>query len=156
MCLLIKHLYQGLRKWAEEMRAGGLCPFLQNSWALRECGCLLCRYILSPNPIQEEASPHQGSPTGGAQLFPHDAQEEEDRRQAWLACQGWQLGTQMGVGQRLNVPGEGCRQPTEARQGQGWCSPSPLCVSGTLNATPPVSSRQPLEVFSSSTSGPEK
>lgn len=78
------------------------------------------------------------------------------RGRAWLTCQGWQLGMQMGVGWRLNVPWERCRQPSEAWQGQSRCSSSPFCVPGTLNAPPPVFSQQLLEVYLSTFSDSRK
>lgn len=121
----------------------------------------LYEYQLSPNPAQEEPSlertlcpaPTRVAPPEGG---PDHAQEGEGRRQAWLTCQGWQLGMQMGVGWRLNVPWERCRKPSEAWQGQSRCSSSPFCVPGSLNAPPPVFSQQLLEVYSSTFSDSRK
>lgn len=57
----------------------------------------------------------------GPSPFPHHTEAGEGGRRAWLTCQGWQLGMQMGVGQRLNVPRGVCRHLTEAKQGQAGC-----------------------------------
>lgn len=120
VCLLVEYRHRGLRKWAGGTReGGGLCPFLQNSPALRENGSTLHPAGSQPQPngtLPLPPAPMWAAP--GLQPFPQPAWEGQGGRQAQLTCQGWQLGMQMGVGQRLNAPGEGSRRLAEARKGQ--------------------------------------
>ena len=121
----------------------------------------LYKYQLSPNPTQDDPSLERTLCPAPARVAPPErgpdhAQEGDGRTQAWLTCQGWQLGMQLGVGWRLNVLRERCRQPSEVWQGQSQCSSSLFCVPGTLKAPSPVFSQQLLEVYSSTFSDSRK
>lgn len=102
----------------------------------------------SPSPSPELGLTGPSTPTPppapmwtapGLQPFPPLGWEGPGGRRAQLTCQGLQLGMQMGVGQRLNAPGEGSgrgQRPGKARLATGPMLPgSPLCPH-TLNASP--------------------
>lgn len=81
----------------------------------------------SPSPSPELGLTGPSTPTPppapmwtapGLQPFPPLGWEGPGGRRAQLTCQGLQLGMQMGVGQRLNAPGEGSGPWSEARKGQ--------------------------------------
>lgn len=93
-------------------------------------------------PPQLLPIPRQDSPR--LQPFPPPCpggggREAEGRRRAWLTCPCWQLGMQMGVGQRLSVPGEWVQAT-----GRGQERPSRLLGLSGLRVPPVLALRMHL------------
>lgn len=155
-CLLMKHLYGGLRKQPGGVtvagEGGGASPFLQNSRALREHGCPLCPAPTLPQPQPGEA----GAPPPSAQLGRPTAQPspprpaQEGDREAGPAQQPRLAACHAnGRGAETECARGRVRATDGGRAGPGWL-PEPPPAPDAWNTAPPVSSEQLLEVSSSS------
>ena len=132
LCLLMKHLHGGLRKQPEGMR-GGFALSPEFSGPQRACLPSVPSAHSPPAPARTSRSPPPSAQVGcpTAQPSPRHHAQEGGREVARLTGQGWWLGMQMGVGQRLNVPWDRCghrRRPGRARLAAGLMLPEPLLL----------------------------
>ena len=124
--------------WRKEV--GGSAPLSGTLGTSESAAAFWVGTCFPSTPSRRRRSPERTCPlpspdkgTLRERLLPHHVQKVEERIQAWLTCQGWQLGMQIGMEWRLNVRGERCRVTHRGQAGPGRCTQSPLCVPDTLN-----------------------
>lgn len=150
-CLLMKHLYRGLRKQPGGTGGGGeASPFLQNSRALREHGFPLCPVprLPLPQPGAPHPAPRWDAP-GPSPLPLARAQEEGGREAGPAHCPRLAAWHANGRGAETECARGQVRATDGGRAGPGWL-PDTLPAPDPQNASPSVSSEQLLEVNSSS------
>lgn len=133
LCLLMKHLLGGLRKQPGGMGGGSFALSPELSGPQRAWLPSVPSAHSPPAPARTSRSPPPSTQVGRpmAQPSPRHCAQEGGQEVAQLTGQGWRLGMQMGVGQRLNVPWDRCRhrrRPGRARLAAGPVLPEPLLL----------------------------
>lgn len=147
-CLLMKHLYRGLRKQPGGSGGGRFALSPELSGPQRAWLPSVPSAHAPPCPSQEPPAQRPGRTPQGPALSPLPVHRREGGRRAQLTVQGWRLGMQMGVEQRQCARRQ-VRATDGGRAGPGWL-PDALPAPDPRNASPSLSSEQLLEVNSSS------